>query len=104
MPAPTWENLDDFLQTEDFATVATFTTASGKRGVTGIFDEPTFNAETGEYDMASAAPRFTCKAADVDGVKRNDACVIAGVSYAVDHDPHPDGTGLAVVELSRDLD
>jgi hypothetical protein len=70
MRAPIWEDLDDFLSTEDFASIATFLTAVGQpRAVTGIFDEPYFNAETSEYDMATAEPRFTCKEADIVGVK-----------------------------------
>ena len=101
MPAPAWEDLEDFLSVDDFATVARFATVSGARAVMGIFDEPYFNAETGEYDMATGEPRFTCKEADVIGVKRDDGCLIHGVFYRVDHDPYPDGTGMAVVKLSR---
>ena len=101
MPAPAWEDLEDFLSVDDFATVARFTTVSGERAVTGIFDEPYFNAETGEYDLATGEPRFTCKESDVIGVRRNDACIVNGVPYSVDHDPYPDGTGMAVVKLSR---
>lgn len=101
MTAPTWEDLDEFLSVDDFATVARFVTEAGDQQVIGIFDEPYFNVELGEYDMATGEPRFTCNEADVLGVRRNDECIISGVSYCVDHDPHPDGTGIAVVKLSR---
>lgn len=106
MPAPAWENLDDFLSTDDFAVLATFTRAGGQviPNVRGIFDDPTMNAETGEYDVAASQPRFTCAYTPVAALKKNDACMIDGIAYLLDHDPHPDGTGMAVIELSRDYE
>lgn len=105
MPAPAWENLDDFLSLDDFASSATFMLADNStRVVVGIFDDPVVNAQTGEYDMAIAQPRLTCKAADVAGIRKNDRAVIDGVSYYVDHNPHHDGTGMTVIQLSLDTD
>jgi len=106
MPAPAWENLDDFLSTDDFATTATFTRENGQviPGVRVIFDEPGFNAQTGEYDIAALQPRVTCKWGDVSTLKKNDAAVIDGIAYLLDHNPHPDGTGMAVIKLSRDYE
>jgi len=106
MHAPAWENLDDFLSTDDFATLATFTRVNGQviPGVRVLFDEPGFNAQTGEYDIAARQPRVTCKWRDVSALKKNDSVVIDGVAYLLDHDPHPDGVGMAVIELSRDYD
>ena len=106
MPAPAWENLDDFLSTDDFATLAIFTPAGGqpRPGVAVIFDEPVMNAESGEYDFAAAEPRFTCKEADVVGLKKHDGCVIGGKEYELERDPHPDGTGMAVVILAPALE
>ena len=105
MPAPAWEDLSAFLSVDDFATLASFTTKSGQTipGVPGIFDDPTMNVESGEYDMASSQPRFTCAYAPVAALKKNDECVIDGVTYLLDHDPHPDGTGMAVLMMSRDF-
>jgi len=105
MPAPAWENLDDFLSTDDFAVLATFTRAGGQviPDVPGIFDDPVMNADTGEYDVAASMPRFTCAHARVAMLKKNDAATIGGVAYLLDHDPHADGTGMAVLQLSRDF-
>lgn len=106
MPAPAWENLADFLSTDDFATLATFTRAGGQviEGVPGIFDDPVMNVEAGEYDAAVSMPRFTCAHARVAMLKKNDAALIDGVAYLLDHDPHADGTGMAVLLMSRDFD
>jgi len=108
MRAPAWERLDDFLSEDDFAVRAVFIPEGGKgvprNPVTVIFDEPYYNAEMGEYDMATGEPRVTCKASDVAGLKKHDACMIDGVRFVLDHDPYPDGTGMATVKLSRDFD
>jgi hypothetical protein len=105
MPAPAWENLADFLSTDDFAVLATFTRAGGQviADVPGIFDDPVMNVEAGEYDVAASMPRFTCAHARVAMLKKNDATTIDGVAYLLDHDPYPDGTGMAVLQLSRDF-
>ncbi len=117
MPAPAWEDLTAFLSTDDFAILATFTRANGQviPDVPGIFDEAVMNVEAGEYDMAAGSPRFTCAHAPVAALKKNDAAtvyqvdargakVLPGVAYLLDHDPHPDGTGMALLQLSQDFD
>ena len=106
MPAPAWERLDDFLRVEDFAVLAVFQPAGGvaRAPVAVIFDEPFLNAELGEYDLNTGVPRATCKEADVAGLKKHDGCLIGGMRFLLDHDPQPDGTGMAVVLLSRDPD
>lgn len=72
--------------------------------VLGIFDEKYLNAAAGEFDMATARPRLTCVAADLAGLKKYTRATIAGKPYSFDHDPHPDGIGMAVVFLSLDTD
>lgn len=106
MPAPAWEDLSVFTDPDDFGVLVTFTRAGGQviPSVPGIFDDPAMNAETGEYDIALSQPRFTCAYAPVATLKKNDAAVIDGVAYLLDHDPHPDGTGMAILTLSRDFD
>lgn len=97
---PAWDNLDDFLDTDDFATVATFTSQAGAtKQVKGIFDEPYLDAQLGEYNMDASSPRFTCKAGDAAGTKRNDTCAIGGNQYDV-LSVQPDGTGMATVQLA----
>lgn len=102
MPAPAWESLGDFLSLDDFATPVRVTQADGAtRTINCIFDEPYYNAELGEYDMASGEPRLTCKESDAAGLKKHDQCVVHGAEYELMHDPYPDGTGMAVVKLMR---
>lgn len=110
MPALAWENLDDFLGLGDFAVEAVLFVNNALRApINVIFDEQYFNAELGEYDMATASPHFTCKASDVVGVKKYDKALIGatrvgaswvgGQWYEIEHDPKPDGTGMAVVHM-----
>lgn len=101
MPSPAWEELDAFLDTDDFATEAIVTLQGGvSRPIHGIFDDPYLNAENGEYDFDTARPRLTCKEIDVLGVIRGDTCEIDGVTYDILSSPHSDGTGMAVLELA----
>lgn len=105
MPKPSWENLDDFLSTDDFAVVATITPQSGaQRFVKGIFDDPYFNSDIGEYEADLSHPRFTCKFEDVDGLKRGDSVSVQGEfgTFTIMSDPQRDGTGMAVLRMSHD--
>lgn len=112
MPAPSWENLDDFLQPEsggDFAILAAISLAgtSEVRQVWGIFDDPYLNAQLGEYEADTSAPRFTCKETDVAGVGRGDtwqqldAKTRAPIGPVLDimTDPQSDGAGMAIVRM-----
>ena len=102
MPSPDWEDLGAFLQTDDFAVVATILSAEGaSRSVSGIFDEPFLDAQLGEYSFDGAQPRFTARAADLAGVKRRDEVTIEGVVYLARSDPKRDGTGMAVLDLVK---
>lgn len=104
MPTPSWDNLGAFLQPGDFAVTATITLqAGGTRLVQGIYDDPYLNADLGEYDADLSEPRFTCKLADVVGVKRGDSLTIAGEAGTFDvlREPQGDGTGMAVLKLAH---
>lgn len=101
MPSPAWEDLDAFLNVDEFAVAATVHLQGGTtRTVRGIFDDPYLNAELGEYELDTNRPRFTCKEADVIGVLRGDTVVIAGKTYDVLSGSQPDGTGMAMLELA----
>lgn len=109
MPSPRWENLDDFLDPDDFAIMAIFTPAGGpvRPAVAVIFDEPYFDGNLGEYVQDSAEPRFWTKETNVAGLKKHDMCTFAdipGVVFELVHDPKPDGTGGATVVLGRFTD
>lgn len=115
MPKPSWENLDEFLQTDDaggFAHRAIITLRGGGTvgPVVGIFDDPYMDAQLGEYRMDTSAPRFMAKESDFPGVRRGDVFQLVDASgnpvggpYAVMTYPHQDGTGMATLELEPDL-
>lgn len=105
MPAPAWENPADFLDTDDFATTATFYCSGGRviPGVAGIFDDAVMSEETGEYSMSAGSPRFTCTFASVAAVKRHDTAEIDGRRFTLMSNPRPDGTGWAILEFAEDF-
>lgn len=101
MPSPAWEDTSVFFDTDDFGTTAVF---AGRAPVPGIFDEPYFDKQLGEYVQDAGDPRFTCEERHVYGLKKHDSCTVAsmpGVEFALLHDPKRDGTGTAVVYLAR---
>jgi hypothetical protein len=110
MTARSWEDLDQFIDPADFGDVLVVTsgaavgreTRPGSGGIEGIFDEVAVTAELSEFRTATAPdPEFACKAVDVVGMKKHDTGTIGGVEYFLDADPLPDGTGMAVLKLSR---
>ncbi|QOE32740.1 head-to-tail connector complex protein [Achromobacter phage Mano] len=116
MPAPSWENLDVFLQLDDaggFGHRAVITLQGGGTlgPIAGIFDEPYLNAQLGEYEMDTSAPRFMAKETDFPGVRRGDSFQLVdengatvGEVYAIMSYPHQDGTGMATLELEPDVE
>ncbi|KAF1017674.1 MAG: hypothetical protein GAK31_00942 [Stenotrophomonas maltophilia] len=106
MPSPGWEDLNVFFEVEDFATTALFSRGGEPTSpqVKGIFDDPYYDKQLGEYSATEGDPRLTCKEVDVAQVKKHDECLIAsmpGRKYTVIHDPKFDGTGTCVVYLGR---
>ncbi|WP_441228011.1 head-tail joining protein [Tardiphaga sp. 20_F10_N6_6] len=112
MPAPSWENLDDFLQPEsggDFAILAAITLQGTGQVlyVHGIFDDPYLNAQLGEYEADTSAPRFTCKEVDVPDVDRGDywqqvdekTRAPIGDRFSIMTQPQQDGTGIAILHM-----
>lgn len=102
MPAPAWENLDEFLSLDDFALSAVITDENGAnpRTVAGIFDDPHMNAHLGEYDMDNAKPRLLCKETDLVGVERYFRVTVAGTAYEVLTGPQSTGDGMALLCLA----
>ncbi|HDR9259624.1 TPA: hypothetical protein QDB21_005646 [Burkholderia vietnamiensis] len=111
MPShPSWDDLDDFLDGDEFASLATITLKSGAvlRDVSGIFDEPGMSASLGTFEQDTTRPTFTCKWSDVSAVRRGDLFVIAddaGVpkNYEAHKTPMRSGDGMAVVHLEPSL-
>lgn len=111
MPAPLWEDLDVFLDTDEFALSGTVTLSSGAvRTFPGIFDDPYLNAELGEYDMDNMKPRFLCKESDAAGITRGDTILVfqkdkRGVvvwskSFDILTGAQATGDGMALLELA----
>ena len=94
-----WEDLDEFFDHDEFATVALFQTNNSPLSVTGIFDNAYLLAETGEVDLETTQPRFTCKASSVAMVKREQEVTIENQLFSV-LTVEPDGTGMTVVALT----
>jgi hypothetical protein len=102
MPAPAWDNLDEFFDPRDFGTVALIRFApGGSRQVNGIFDDPYLRASAADYDKDDARTTLMVKASDAAGVKRLDFVDIDGVTYDVLTSPQPDGTGMAHIALAK---
>lgn len=105
MRGPSWENLDDFLQTDDdggFAQAAVIQfQAGGTRTISVLFDDPYLNAQLGEYEADTSEPRISGKETDLAGVRRGDVVTVAGETFDVMTSPQPDGTGWALVTMAR---
>lgn len=102
MPAPSWENLDDFTNPDDFAISGLLTLASGEtRTVVGIFDEPYMNADLGEYELDASQPRFGAAEKHFVGVERGDTLEIDGKVYDILTAPQSDGVGWATLQLGE---
>jgi hypothetical protein len=108
MRGPSWENLDDFLQTDDdggFAQSAVVTFQDGTtRTITVLFDDPYLNAQLGEYEADTSEPRISGKESDMVGISKYDRVTVAGETFDVYASPEADGTGWALVRLARDGD
>lgn len=105
MPAPAWEDLDAFLQDDDFATPAVITLqAGGTIALSVIFDDPARNADAGEYTHDTTGPKATCREDLVAAVKRGDSIAIAlrlGTrTFDILRAPDGDGTGMATLILA----
>lgn len=105
MRGPSWENLDDFLQTDDdggFANTAVihFQTG-GSRTVKAIFDDPYLMSEIGEYDADTSQPRLNGKEVDFAGVTRGDTVTVTGETFDILTSPQADGTGWAIIKMAR---
>lgn len=103
MPFPAWDNLDEFVDPDDFAIKAIIVQGGVTRpAINCIFDEPYLNAQIGEFEMDSAQPRITAKESDLVGVKAKATCTVAGKTYAVVSPPQADGNGMAVLLLAKE--
>lgn len=104
MPAPAWEDLTAFFDTDDdggFAVVASLTLADGtKRDINVIYDEPFSRMKMdggGEIDGDDYA--FTAPDTDIIGLSKKCAVSVAGKTLYV-LAVEQDGTGVSRVYLA----
>lgn len=102
MPSPAWEDLDVFLQLDDFAVSAVIQfQAGGTRSVIGILDDPYLAARLGGFDRDDNHITLTVKESDCGGVKRGDTVLVSGRTYDVMTTPQGDGTGVSLIVLAN---
>jgi hypothetical protein len=101
MQALDWENLDDFLDTAEFAVSGILSCQSGGSvSVSVIFDDPYLNAQLGEYEMDTTNPRVLGKLSELNLARRGDILTIGPRDYDVLTSAQPDGTGMATLSLA----
>ncbi|WOH61909.1 hypothetical protein [Bradyrhizobium sp. BWC-3-1] len=108
MTSPAWDNLDEFMDTGDFAVPAVVQfQAGGTRDVTGILEDPYLEARKGEFVEDTTVPTFQLPLNRCTGIKRGDSLVATlpknggTVTYDIMTRPQPLGDGMAQLELSR---
>lgn len=102
MSSPAWEDLDVFLQLDDFAVSAVIhLQAGGTRQVIGILDDPYLSASAGGFDRDQVRPTLQLKETDAVGVHRGDWVVTQGRTYDIMTAPQGDGTGMALLDMAR---
>jgi hypothetical protein len=106
MPAPSWENLDEFFDLDNqggFATSVVLTMLDGsmRDPIAGIYSDPYEDGKSsGEYRFDTTVPHVLCKETDLQGVERGCFALVNGTKYDVRTGPQPTGNGLAVLELA----
>lgn len=93
------DDLDVFLNADEFAVSATYTPSGGAASVISVL----FDKEAApEFGMI--AHRYYCevKTSDVLTAAPDDTLVIAGVTYKIKEPPHHTATGTSILELSID--
>lgn len=101
MPTPAWDEIEQFVDPDDFAVPCTLRMQNGVvRTFPGIFDDPYLNAQLGEYEVDTRLPRVNCLERYVVGVSRGDRLDVDGKRFDVLSAPHADGTGFASLELA----
>lgn len=107
MPKPAWEDLDEFLDEDDFAVPAVINLQGGGQvSLSVIFDDPHAEPDMRDaYTKDDAMPRALCKESLVGAVRRGDRITITFPGGARTFDivtaAQPDGTGMSTLELAR---
>ena len=100
MTFETYDDLGFFLETDEFATTATYTPSGGAaKSIKGIFDQP--RASRNASDMLGiVAPdiRFVCRTADVPSAADGDSLKVGTTTYVV-RVVLTDGVGMTTLVL-----
>jgi len=102
MPSPSWEDLDDFFDGDEFAINAIFRRDQEiVAEVLGIFDDPTFTPSVGDYEHEGRNPTLSIKEVSAVGILSGDTVEVNGKTFDVFEAPEADGTGMTVVNLAE---
>lgn len=107
MPTPFWEDLDAFLDLDDFAVPAVIQLQGGGQvSLAVIFDNPYVEGDLGDASTRDEVrPVATCKEALVGAVRRGDTITIqfprGPRTFDILTAPQPDGTGTSRIVLAR---
>ena len=85
------------LSADDFGLAATI----GSATVYGVFDDAYTGISEATGEVATTAPQFTCRTIDVTSVVQGTTVTINSIAYKAIN-IEPDGTGISVIQLSRD--
>jgi len=85
------------LGTDDFGTAATISSST----VYGIFDDAYQTVIEATGEVATTAPQFLCRTADVSSVAQGNTITINSIAYKA-ISIESDGTGMTTIQLSRD--
>lgn len=101
MTNPAWDNLDEFMDTDDFAVPAVVQfQAGGTRDVQGILEDPYLGARKGDFVEDTIKPTFQLPLSRCTGIKRGDVLVVGSATYDIMTRPQALGDGMAQLELS----
>lgn len=98
------DDLNLFLEVDDFAIVATYVPA-GKRGfyIKGIFDNPHASiTATQMMDVTIPQPKFLCRTVDVVNAAEGDSLKIGATTYTI-RIVLTDGLGMTTLLMEKNL-
>ena len=98
------DDLNLFLEVDDFATVATYI-PTGKRGfyINGIFDNPHASiTATQMMDVTIPQPKFLCRTVDVVNAAEGDSLKIGATTYTI-RIVLTDGLGMTTLLMEKNL-
>ncbi len=89
----------------DFDEAAVYTPSSGQARIFQVMFDNEYQAAQfaqAEAEIELSGPKATCRESDVPGVAHGDTLEIRGITYSI-AEVHPDGTGLTILILSKDV-